>query len=289
METLFPEESYESAELVQKFNGKDKEFKVSPYYIREKLEIGRLLDTFCARWIKVSMMIILVIYMYGAMCLKYASGAESFVQAVSFTLYNDANAWTNKWPGFDPYYLGIIIFGTLSLMFSFGNIENSKTLQIVTSVCRLVVITFMYGGTIYYLAKDGVNTAPLFDIGNQLSHVANAFGGTVFVFIFHHSISGIVYPIRPQTEVKPMFLTSHIVGASLLAIEGMLAWLAFSGIKRNCSEGYPCSIQNLFNENFLDIPFIGQVCNFYPMLNVSSVPVLTISLRNNLMEVLPIK
>ena len=39
----------------------------------------------------------------------------------------------------------------------------------------------------------------------------------------------------------------------------------------------------------MNLPFIGQVCNFYPMLNVSSVPVLTITLRNNLMEVIPIK
>jgi hypothetical protein len=70
---------------------------------------------------------------------------------------------------------------------------------------------------------------------------------------------------------------------------GTLAYLAFSGRKNKCSDGYPCAIQGLFNENFLDIPFIGQVCNFYPMLNVSSVPVLTITLRNNLMEVLPIK
>jgi hypothetical protein len=120
--------------------------------------------------------------------------------------------------------------------------------------------------------------------------VANAFGGTVFVFIFHHSISGIVYPIRPQSNVKPMFLYSHIIGSSLLAIEGFLAWLAFSGLPNKCtSNKFPCQIADLFNENFVNLPFIGQVCNFYPMLNVSSVPVLTITLRNNLMEVIPIK
>jgi hypothetical protein len=55
----------------------------------------------------------------------------------------------------------------------------------------------MYCGSIFYLAKDGVNAAPVFDLKEQMLHVANVFGGTVFVFIFHHSISGIVYPIRP--------------------------------------------------------------------------------------------
>lgn len=139
--------------------------KKSPYYIREKIEIGKLADIFCAQWIKVFLMIILVIYMYGAMCLKYASGAESFVQAVSFTIYHDAGEWARRWPNFDPYYLGIIIFGSLSLVFSFGNIENSKMLQIVTGACRFIVIIFMYGGTIYYLGIDGVQAAPVFNIG----------------------------------------------------------------------------------------------------------------------------
>jgi hypothetical protein len=116
------------------------------------------------------------------------------------------------------------------------------------------------------------------------------FGGTVFVFIFHHSISGIVYPIRPQSEIRPMFLYSHIIGAVLLGIEGLLAYLAFSGLPNDCSTHiYPCKIEDLFNKNFVNIPVVGPLCNFYPMLNVSSVPVLTITLRNNLMQVVPIK
>ena len=150
---------------MHRFNEKDKSHKNSPYYIREKIEVGRLSEEFCANWIKNFFMIILTIYMYGAMCLKYASGAESFVQAVSFTLFHDAGEWTRRWTYFDPYYLGIIIFGSLSLMFSFGNIENSKNLQIVTGICRIVVISFMYGGTLYYLGTSGVHAAPVFNIG----------------------------------------------------------------------------------------------------------------------------
>ena len=110
-----------------KFNNKDTGYKTSPYYIRKKIELGKLAERFCAPWIKVFVMIILVIYMYGAMCLKYSSGAESFVQAISFTIYKDAKKWESISP-FDPYYLGIIVFGGLSLLFSFGNIENAKIL-----------------------------------------------------------------------------------------------------------------------------------------------------------------
>jgi hypothetical protein len=93
LDTLFPDDNYQSPMMLEKLNSKDKQVKISPYYIREKIEIGKLLDTFCEKWIKVFLMVIMVIYMYGAICLKYASSAESFVQAVSFTLYKDANAW----------------------------------------------------------------------------------------------------------------------------------------------------------------------------------------------------
>jgi hypothetical protein len=76
-----------------KFNQKDLGFKTSPFYIRQKVELGKLFEIFCPYWMKIVVMVILVIYMYGAMCLKYASGAESFVQAVSYTFYNDAKEW----------------------------------------------------------------------------------------------------------------------------------------------------------------------------------------------------
>ena len=93
--------------------------------------------------------------------------------------------------------MGIIIFGTLSLIFSFGNIENAKILQIVTGVMRFITIIFLYGSTIYYLGADGVNAAPVIDGPKILQNIATVFGNTVFIFVFHHSISGVVTPIRP--------------------------------------------------------------------------------------------
>lgn len=176
------------------------------------------------------------------MCLKYASGAASFVTAISYMIYNDPEEWKKEFP-FDPYYLGIMIFGSLSLFFCFGNIENSKYLQLVTGVIRLVVIACLYSASSYYLISDGVHAAPVFNWAEQLSHIANVFGGTVFVFIFHHSISGIIFPIRPQKDIRPMFLYSHIIGTVLLGVEGILAYLAFSGLPNECNgKDYPCKI-----------------------------------------------
>ena len=83
-----------------------------------------------------------------------------------------------------------------------------------------------------------------------------------------------------------MFFWSFLLGSTTLLLEGLLAVLAFSHIDNPHCDHFPCEIQELYNENFLDMPFIGQVSNFYPMLNVSAVPILTITLRNNLFQLL---
>ncbi len=106
-------------------------------------------------------MVILTIYVYGAMSLKYVTGAISLQQGLSFIFTGNEGQWGYKYPW--TYYVAITIFGTLSIGFSFGDIENSKVLQIVTSIIRIVVIICMYGGTIYYWTADGTQKAQLID------------------------------------------------------------------------------------------------------------------------------
>ena len=67
----------------------DKDNKKSPYFIRQKIEIGILADRLSNKDVKNVFMVIIVIYMYGAICLKYVSGAESFVAGVNHTFWPD--------------------------------------------------------------------------------------------------------------------------------------------------------------------------------------------------------
>ena len=84
----------------------------------------------------------------------------------------------------------------------------------------------MYIGTIIYLVQDGVqlnNPNPVWDWEKQSKSLASVFGGTVFVFIYHHSIPGIMYPIRPQNAVGGMFLKANVIASFLLFAEGFMA------------------------------------------------------------------
>jgi len=186
-----------------------------------------------APWVKYFIIVILIIYMYGAICLKYVSGAESMVAGISYTFWDNDNGFKDA-IGFDPYYLGLIVFGTFSIYFSFGNIENSKWLQIITTILRFIVTAMMTLSSVYYLGKDGANEAKVINWKSQLPYLAEVFGNTTFVFIYHHSISGIVYPVRPQKDIKKMFLYSNIIGALFLFSEAFLAYFAFSGLSNLC-------------------------------------------------------
>jgi hypothetical protein len=127
--SIFPDENYKSDAQRRKFNDEDVDIKDSPYYIRLKLEYSVISKHFVGEWAKNLAIVILVAILYGAMCLKYVAGAESFEQFVSQIAFDSQCGWRREWLGdFDPYYMGLIFFGVFSLAFSFGDLENSKFL-----------------------------------------------------------------------------------------------------------------------------------------------------------------
>ena len=67
---------------------------------------------------------VLVTFLYGAIAVKYVAGAESFAAGVNHTFWKEEDGF-QEWLGFNPYYLGLVLFGLLSIYASFGNIENA--------------------------------------------------------------------------------------------------------------------------------------------------------------------
>lgn len=127
------------------------------------------------------------------------------------------------------------------------------------------------------------------DLIPDLTHASNLFANTVFIFVAHHSIAGIVKPVRPQKSLYSILFYSFAIGGAVLWVESALAAIAFTRVTNSNCDTFPWEIQSLYNENFTALPFIGQVCNFYPALNVAAVPILTITLRNNLFVLLGIE
>ena len=210
------------------------------------------------KYFKYAVLIVLVIYMYGAMTLKYVAGAKSLMEVLAMTFSGNKDAWEDKMGFIKPYWLGIFVFGFLSIIFSLGNIENSKGLQVVSVCMRFLSIILLILTSIVAIIKFG--PTPMAEIEwFNFSEISDLFGNTIFIFILHHSVSGIVYPIRPQEKVKPMFMTSFSMGAGILVLEGFLAALAFGKeeYKDKAVGDFPCEIQELYNENFLKVPVVA--------------------------------
>lgn len=45
---------------------------------------------------------------------------------------------------------------------------------------------------------------------------------------------------------------------------------------------FPCKIGDLISTTLLSIPVLGPIINFYPILNIATVPVIIITWRNNI-------
>jgi len=91
--TLYGPGAYQNPMIQRETNIKDLDNKNSPFYIRQKIEIGIVATVIANKTVKVLIMIVLITYMYGAICLKYVSGAESFDSGVSYTFWDNENGF----------------------------------------------------------------------------------------------------------------------------------------------------------------------------------------------------
>ncbi|CAI2365970.1 unnamed protein product [Moneuplotes crassus] len=282
--TIYPSLPGEDPSIKRKRDEADSDVKESPYYIREKVEISKMCDDHLHVAAKYVLFFIIACYMYGAMIFKYVAGAKSLSEGISFTFTGEKDKYDEQ---FKFYYICIAVFAVVSLMFSLGNIENSRVLQVVSMYLRFLTTFLMIVGSLISIFRHGI-TFKMSDNVPDISHVPNLVSNTVFIFVVHHSVAGIVKPVRPQKAVYPLIFYSFTVGGAILVVEAMLAALAFSHIDNKDCNKFPCEIQGLYNENFEAIPVIGQITNFYPTLNVAAIPILTITLRNNLFVLLNI-
>lgn len=154
-DSIFKEEAYATPALQRRSNDPDLNNKDSEFYVRQKIELGVIADRIAKPWVKYTIMGILIVYMYGAMCLKYVAGAESLYQGISFLAYENTDTLEDKYPW--VYVLSIVFFEVMCCAFSFGDIENSKYLQIFSAFMRVFSLILMYIGMFIYLKQDGTS------------------------------------------------------------------------------------------------------------------------------------
>jgi len=253
------------------------------FVLRHKVEYGQLTEELLPRYGHYLFLFALIAYAYGALCIKTVAAAESLTETLSYAIYENKSALKHHMP-FDPYGLMILAFALPTFFFSVKNVQDSKLLQAVIAVSRIATIICLLIGSMYALGEYG--PVPDDDIRVfKFSAFPELFGNVIFAFMYHHSVPGILTPIRPSRKVYPMLFGATTLTAAVFILESMLAVFAFGGRQGNCDH-FPCAIQPLYNENYLAIQGLNFIVNFYPVLNLAPFPVVAITLRNNLMQLI---
>lgn len=90
---MYEQSSYKDQKEAKKNLFVDQEHKNSYFYIREKIELSIVAQRVASPLVKNLILCILILYMYGALCLKYVSGAQSLVLGISYTFWGDGDSF----------------------------------------------------------------------------------------------------------------------------------------------------------------------------------------------------
>eukprot|EP00929_Paragymnodinium_shiwhaense_P010261 TRINITY_DN11483_c0_g1_i1.p1 TRINITY_DN11483_c0_g1~~TRINITY_DN11483_c0_g1_i1.p1 ORF type:complete len:503 (-),score=80.87 TRINITY_DN11483_c0_g1_i1:266-1774(-) len=254
--------------------------------ISERLELGAIAEAVMPPGLSKVPYVVLIVYAYGVLSVYVISGVSSIA-----SLIGDVH-------GVDSYYL--LLAGFICVVSPLCLMDFSKTrpLQVCIAIVRIVVVILMMMVMVRYMA-DGVTKMersqkwremPLWNIGG----LPTLFGNAAFTFMIHHSIPGVVYPMKKHTQANKAIGWTYAVAYVMYIVLCLFALWSFGDIQyKSCHNqpSHPCKVQPLFNLNFAsaDFQWAAKFIVGYPCLVISVFPLVAITLRNNLKALCGVK
>ena len=183
------------------------------------------------------------------------------------------------------YYIIVLCFFTITITIALNNIKNLKKFSMFIMIMRFVIIFLIMGCCFYSIGKYGAakfSDIPKFD----LSNITVMIGNSLFVFMSHHSIPGMVENFTPQKRLIKLLIIGYIFSLIFIVLYSYVGVFAFSDPSLSCDKDspFPIAIQSTFSSNFLGLSIFGYIINYYPILNVITSGMQLITLRNNILE-----
>ena len=183
------------------------------------------------------------------------------------------------------YYIIVLCFFMITIIIALNNIKHLKKFSMFIMIMRFVIIFLIMGSCFYSMGKYGVSKmkdVPKFD----LSNITVMIGNSLFVFMSHHSIPGMVENFTPQKRLIKLLIIGYIFSLIFIVLYSYVGLFSFSNPEYSCDKNhdFPIAIQSTFSSNFLGLPAIGFIINYYPILNVITSGMQLITLRNNILE-----
>ena len=183
------------------------------------------------------------------------------------------------------YHIIVACFFIITITIALNNIKHLKKFSMFIMIMRFVIIFLIIGCCIYSIGKYGVakfKDIPKFDISN----ITVMIGNSLFVFMSHHSIPGMVENFTPQRRLIKLLIIGYFFSLIFIVIYSYVGLFAFSKPELSCDKNsdFPIAIQSTFSSNFLGLSVVGYIINYYPILNVITSGMQLITLRNNILE-----
>ena len=183
------------------------------------------------------------------------------------------------------YYIIVLCFFIIVIIIALNNIKHLKKFSMFIMVMRFIIIFLIMGSCFYSMAEFGIakfSNIPKFDISN----ITVMIGNSLFVFMSHHSIPGMVENFTPQKRLIKLLVVGYFFSLLFIVAYSYVGLFAFSDPTYSCDKehDFPIAIQSTFSSNFLKLPVIGYIINYYPILNVITSGMQLITLRNNILE-----
>ena len=183
------------------------------------------------------------------------------------------------------YYLIVICFFIITITIALNNIKHLKKFSMFIMIMRFVIIFLIMGCCFYSIGKYGAakfKNIPKFDISN----ITVMIGNSLFVFMSHHSIPGMVENFTPQKRLIKLLIVGYFFSLIFIVSYSYVGLFAFSKPELSCDKNdpFPIAIQSTFSSNFLGLSVVGYIINYYPILNVITSGMQLITLRNNILD-----
>jgi amino acid permease len=136
--------------------------------------------------------VFMIIYLFGDLAIFAVSVPATIIRATG-TLPNVSRDWTHA--------IYVATFGAIVVPFSFANFQKTKYLQIFTLVTRNVALASMIILSIIFIAQG--NGANIENVSwFRFDGLAGLFGTSIYAFMCHHSLPGIVSPIKNKVRIN---------------------------------------------------------------------------------------
>ncbi|CAG9786291.1 unnamed protein product [Diatraea saccharalis] len=260
------------------------------YSLDRRVELGEMANLFFNKTGRILFFCTLCVYLYGDLSIYAAAVAKSIMDVICATVpsnssdpadwqqlpcFNTTAASVHVYTRIEVYRVALLTFVGIMGPFVFFNVQKTKYLQLFTSGMRWLAFAIMISMALRLLCVRGPAGHPG---AFSFSGLPQLFGACVYSFMCHHSLPGLVSPIRGKNHLGLHFALDYCL------ITAFYLLLAFSGAFAfaHLNDLYTLNFVPTDNENiFLEI--VEYFLALFPVFTLStSFPIIAITLRNNL-------